>query len=116
MRDYLPKVALADLGCAILGVYVAAQLCFGDDVTLAPTRGYDTRFIGTCSDEFRKVLNAGVSLTAAIVLFMVDEECRGVTDRFPSSVRPEPLGVSGPLDGCSNASTAPGKIARCPSV
>jgi exopolysaccharide biosynthesis polyprenyl glycosylphosphotransferase len=31
--------------------------------------GYDVRFIGTGSDEFRKVLNAGVSLTAAIALF-----------------------------------------------
>jgi exopolysaccharide biosynthesis polyprenyl glycosylphosphotransferase len=31
--------------------------------------GYDVRFIGTGSDEFRKVLNAGVALTAAIALF-----------------------------------------------
>ena len=31
--------------------------------------GYDVRFIGTGSDEFRKVLNAGVGLTAAIALF-----------------------------------------------
>ena len=30
---------------------------------------YDPRFIGTGSDEFRKVLNAGVSLTAALALF-----------------------------------------------
>ena len=31
--------------------------------------GYDVRFIGTGSDEFRKVLNAGVGLTAAVALF-----------------------------------------------
>ena len=30
---------------------------------------YDVRFIGTGSDEFRKVLNAGVGLTAAVALF-----------------------------------------------
>lgn len=85
-RDYLRKAALADFGCAILGVFVAAQLRFGNDVTatyvalsialpvlwlitLALTGGYDARFIGTGSDEFRKVLNAGVSLTAVIALF-----------------------------------------------
>ena len=85
-RDYLRKAALADFGCAILGVFVATQLRFGNDVTptyvalsialpvlwlitLGLTGGYDARFIGTGSDEFRKVLNAGVSLTAAIALF-----------------------------------------------
>jgi len=31
--------------------------------------GYDVRFVGTGSDEFRKVLNAGVGLTAAVALF-----------------------------------------------
>lgn len=30
---------------------------------------YDVRFIGTGSDEYRRVLNAGVSLTAAIAIF-----------------------------------------------
>jgi exopolysaccharide biosynthesis polyprenyl glycosylphosphotransferase len=30
--------------------------------------GYDGRFVGTGSDEFRKVLNAGVSLTAALAI------------------------------------------------
>ena len=32
-RDYLRRAALADFGCAILGVFVAAQLRFGNDVT-----------------------------------------------------------------------------------
>jgi exopolysaccharide biosynthesis polyprenyl glycosylphosphotransferase len=84
-RDYLRKAALADFGCAILGVFVAAQLRFGNDVTatyvalslalpvfwlgsLWLAGGYDVRFIGTGSDEFRKVLNAGVGLTAALAI------------------------------------------------
>ena len=85
-RDYLRKVALADLGCAVVGVFVAAQLRFGNNVTatylalslalpvlwiaaLWLAGAYDVRFIGTGSDEFRKVLNAGVSLTAAVAIF-----------------------------------------------
>ena len=85
-RYYLRRAALADFGCAILGVFAAAQLRFGNDVngiylalSLALpvlwvgavwlSGGYDVRFIGTGSDEFRKVLNAGVGLTAAIALF-----------------------------------------------
>ena len=85
-RDYLREVALADLGCAVLGVFVAAQLRFGNNVTptylalslalpvvwiaaLWLAGAYDVRFIGTGSDEYRKVLNAGVSLTAAVAIF-----------------------------------------------
>jgi exopolysaccharide biosynthesis polyprenyl glycosylphosphotransferase len=85
-REYLRRAALVDLGCAILGVFVAAQLRFGDHVTgtyvaLSLTLpvvwlvaiwlagGYDVRFIGTGSDEYRKILNAGVGLMAAIALF-----------------------------------------------
>src|SRR5690348_13988204 len=85
-RDYLREVALADLGCAVLGVFVAAQVRFGSNVTpmylalslalpvlwvasLWLAGAYDVRFIGTGSDEFRKVLNAGVSLTAADAIF-----------------------------------------------
>ena len=65
---------------------MAVQLRFGNDITdtyvalslalpvlwiaaLWLAGGYDVRFIGTGSDEFRKVLNAGVGLTAAIALF-----------------------------------------------
>jgi exopolysaccharide biosynthesis polyprenyl glycosylphosphotransferase len=85
-KDYLRKAAVADLGCASLGVFAAAQLRFGSGVTgtylalslalpvfwiiaLWLAGGYDVRFIGTGSDEFRKVLNAGVSLTAAVAIF-----------------------------------------------
>jgi exopolysaccharide biosynthesis polyprenyl glycosylphosphotransferase len=31
--------------------------------------GYDVRFIGTGSDEYRKILNAGVGLTATVAIF-----------------------------------------------
>jgi exopolysaccharide biosynthesis polyprenyl glycosylphosphotransferase len=85
-RDYLRKAVLADFVCAIVGVFAAAQVRFGSNVTPAYLAlslalpvlwlitlwlagGYDDRFIGTGSDEFRKVLNAGVSLTAAVALF-----------------------------------------------
>src|SRR5580704_3053825 len=85
-RDYLREVALADLGCAVVGVFMAAQIRFGSNVTsmylalslalpvlwvgaLWLAGGYDVRFIGTGSDEYHKVLNAGVSLTAAVAIF-----------------------------------------------
>jgi exopolysaccharide biosynthesis polyprenyl glycosylphosphotransferase len=85
-RDYLRQVALADLGCAVVGVFLAAQVRFGSNVTamylglslalpvlwiaaLWLAGAYDVRFIGTGSDEYRKVLNAGVSLTAAVAIF-----------------------------------------------
>ena len=85
-RDYLRDAVLADLGCALVGVLMAAQLCFGDRITptylalslalpvlwlvaLWLAGAYDVRFIGTGSDEFRKVLNSGVSLTAAVAIF-----------------------------------------------
>ena len=86
VRDYLRKAALADFGCAIIGVFVAAQIRFGNGVTetyvalsmalpvlwisaLWLSGGFDIRFIGTGSDEFRKVLNAGIGLTAALAVF-----------------------------------------------
>ena len=85
-KDYLRRAALADLGCAIIGVFAAVQLRFGDHAT-APyvalslalpllwlaavglAGGYDVRFVGTGSDEFRKILNAGVGLTAGVAIF-----------------------------------------------
>ena len=85
-RDYLREVALADLACGVVGVFIAAQLRFGSYVTpmylalslalpvlwvaaLWLAGAYDVRFIGTGSDEFRKVLNAGIGLTAAVTIF-----------------------------------------------
>jgi exopolysaccharide biosynthesis polyprenyl glycosylphosphotransferase len=84
-RDYLRKAALADFGCAVLGVFVAAQLRFDSHVSgtylilsltlpmiwlaaLWLAGAYDVRLVGTGSDEYRKVLNAGVGLTAAVAL------------------------------------------------
>ena len=85
-REYLRYVALIDFGCGVIGVFVAAQLRFGSNVTpvymalslalpvlwvaaLWLAGAYDVRFVGTGSDEFRKVLSAGVSLTAAVAIF-----------------------------------------------
>jgi exopolysaccharide biosynthesis polyprenyl glycosylphosphotransferase len=85
-KDYLRRAAVVDFGCAIVGVFMAVQLRFGNDVNATYealslalpvfwiaavwlSGGYDVRFVGTGSDEFRKVLNAGVGLTAAIALF-----------------------------------------------
>jgi exopolysaccharide biosynthesis polyprenyl glycosylphosphotransferase len=85
-RYYQREVALADLSCGVVGVFMAAQLRFGNGVTstylalslalpvlwiiaLSLAGAYDVRFIGTGSDEFRKVLAAGVSLTAALAIF-----------------------------------------------
>jgi exopolysaccharide biosynthesis polyprenyl glycosylphosphotransferase len=85
-RDYLRRAAVADLGSAILGVFAAAEFRFSNQVTgtyitLSLTLpvlwlvaiwlagGYDVRFIGTGSDEFRKVLNAGMGLTLAVAVF-----------------------------------------------
>ena len=85
-RDYLREVALADLACGVVGVFIAAQLRFGSNVTpmylalslalpvlwvaaLWLAGAYDVRFIGTGSDEFRKVLNVGIGLTAAVTIF-----------------------------------------------
>lgn len=83
----------ADLGCAVLAVTTALTIRFGDDftrnyllfslafpllwvVTLSLSGAYDVRFIGTGSDEFRKVLNAGISLTAglAILSYAINDE------------------------------------------
>ena len=85
-KEYLRKAAVVDFGCAIVAVFAAVQLRFGNDVratyialslalpvlwlaALWLAGGYDVRFVGVGSDEYRKVLNAGVGLTAAVALF-----------------------------------------------
>jgi exopolysaccharide biosynthesis polyprenyl glycosylphosphotransferase len=85
-RYYLRRAAPADFVCAVVGVAAAAQLRFGNNVTgayialslalpmlwicaLWMAGGYDVRFMGLGSDEYRKVLSAGVGLTAAIAIF-----------------------------------------------
>jgi exopolysaccharide biosynthesis polyprenyl glycosylphosphotransferase len=85
-RYYLRRAGPADVACAIVGVFAAVQLRFGINVTgayialslalpvlwicaLWMAGGYDVRLIGIGSDEYRKVLSAGVGLTAAIAVF-----------------------------------------------
>jgi exopolysaccharide biosynthesis polyprenyl glycosylphosphotransferase len=86
VRGYLLHAGVADFACACIGAYAAVELRFGKDVTgtyvalsvalpllwlvaLSLAGGYDPRFIGTGSDEFRKVLNASVGLTATVAIF-----------------------------------------------
>jgi exopolysaccharide biosynthesis polyprenyl glycosylphosphotransferase len=76
---------VADLCCAITGVFLAVDLHFGKNVTdgyvalslalpvcwlaaLWLAGAYDVRFVGNGSDEFRRVLNAGVGLTATTAI------------------------------------------------
>jgi exopolysaccharide biosynthesis polyprenyl glycosylphosphotransferase len=85
-KSYLRRAAVIDTVCAIVAVCVALAVRFGSQITLSYallgilfpvfweiamtlSGGYDDRFIGTGSDEFRRVLNAGVSLTAALAIF-----------------------------------------------
>jgi exopolysaccharide biosynthesis polyprenyl glycosylphosphotransferase len=83
---YLRSAAAADFGCALVAAELAAQVRFtrGDMpaaylaltvalpvlwcVAVALAGGYDARFVGTGSEEFRRVLSATVSLTAALAL------------------------------------------------
>ena len=84
---YLRRVALADFACALAGSVLAYEVRFGQPTyrpviylaftgllpllwvaSLALAGGYDPRFIGVGSDEFRRVLNAAVSLTAMVAI------------------------------------------------
>ena len=76
---------LADFSAAVVAAVTAVAVRFGSGVTaryllvaaLLPALwmiairvvgGYEMRFLGTGSDEFRRVLNAGVTLTSALIL------------------------------------------------
>lgn len=93
IRTYLRRVAIADIATAVVSSTLALQLRFDGHITpeyavlsltfpllwtviLWVSGTYDDRFIGTGSDEFRRVLNAGVSLTAglAILSYAVNTE------------------------------------------
>ena len=84
---YLRRTAMVDGGCALMAGLLAAQLRFGGrggvpvaylGITAALpvlwcaavllAGGYDARFIGLGSDEFRRVLNAAVSLMAGVAI------------------------------------------------
>ncbi len=86
---YVRTAAVLDFSCALLAGLGALGLRFSDQSggfpaeyaaftvilpflwlgAVALAGGYDPRFIGVGSDEFRKVMNAGVSLTAAVAIF-----------------------------------------------
>ena len=84
---YLRRAALADWTCALAAGALAAKARFGGQPYLPLTYlsltcglplawwmsvlmagGYDTRFIGFGSDEFRRILSAAVNLTAVVAL------------------------------------------------
>ena len=93
IRTYVRQVAFADFTVAVVAAAVAAGLRFGGNVNnryvllslalpvlwLIAVRvagGYEKRFLGAGSDEYRKLLNAGVSLTVgfALVSYAVNNE------------------------------------------
>jgi exopolysaccharide biosynthesis polyprenyl glycosylphosphotransferase len=84
-RIYLKRVAVADCSVAIVAAVAAVGVRFGVNpspkyivltlslpllwmIAVRVVGGYEMRFLGTGSDEFRKVINAGVSLTAGLAL------------------------------------------------
>jgi exopolysaccharide biosynthesis polyprenyl glycosylphosphotransferase len=92
-RIYLRQAAVFDFVIAVVSSTLALQVRFAGGVTLGYavlslvfpllwvlalwlSGAYDVRYIGTGSDEFRKVLNAGVSLTAglAILSYLINAE------------------------------------------
>ena len=77
---------VTDFLCAVTGAFAAVQICFGRDITgtyialslalpvlwiagLRLAGAYDARFIGTGPDEYRKIINTGVRLSAAVAIF-----------------------------------------------
>ena len=73
------------MGCASIGAFAALDLRFGKHVTggyialslalplcwlaaLSIAGAYDVRFVGAGSDEYRRILNAGVGLTATVAI------------------------------------------------
>ena len=86
-RTYLWQAAIADLSSAALAGVLSLQVHFFSPnsklssylaftcalpllwaTAVALAGGYDSRFIGIGSDEFRRILNAAVSLTAAVAI------------------------------------------------
>lgn len=85
-KAYLRQALFTDIATGFVTSTLALGLRFGGHITwryaalslafpvlwvasLRLSGAYDARFIGTGSDEFRKVINAGVSLTAGLALF-----------------------------------------------
>jgi len=85
MRTYVRQVAIADFAAAVVAAIAAAGVRFGVNpngrylvlslvlpllwvIAVRVFGGYEWRFLGTGADEFRRVLNAGLSLTGALAL------------------------------------------------
>jgi exopolysaccharide biosynthesis polyprenyl glycosylphosphotransferase len=85
-HSYLRKAAIVDFACALGAGMLAFDTRFGDSshgnayfwlslalpglwlLALGLAGGYDSRFIGVGSEEFRRVLNAGICLTAVVAI------------------------------------------------
>jgi exopolysaccharide biosynthesis polyprenyl glycosylphosphotransferase len=88
MRSYLRSAALTDCACALVGSGLALYVRFVSQQGFVPASyiifavslpvlwcssvalagGYEARFIGAGSDEFRRVLNGGAALAAGIAI------------------------------------------------
>jgi exopolysaccharide biosynthesis polyprenyl glycosylphosphotransferase len=85
MRTYVRQVAVADFSAAVVAAIAAVWVRFGAHpndrylilslalpllwvIAVSVFGGYEKRFLGSGSDEFRRVLNAGLSLTGALAL------------------------------------------------
>jgi exopolysaccharide biosynthesis polyprenyl glycosylphosphotransferase len=87
MSRYMHLARLVDALCALAAGVLAFRIRFDDHahgpvaylalslilpllwmICIALAGGYDTRFIGVGSDEFRKVVNGGVFLTTAVAI------------------------------------------------
>jgi exopolysaccharide biosynthesis polyprenyl glycosylphosphotransferase len=87
VSGYIRRAAAADGACALLAGILASQVRFAGEprppagylalttalpllwwISVKLAGGYDPRFIGLGSDEFRRLLNAAVSLTAAVAV------------------------------------------------
>jgi exopolysaccharide biosynthesis polyprenyl glycosylphosphotransferase len=85
MRAYVRNLVIADISVAIVAAAAAVGLRFGTHpnarylllslvlpvlwvLAVRAFGGYERRYVGTGSDEFRRVLNAGLCLTAALAL------------------------------------------------
>jgi exopolysaccharide biosynthesis polyprenyl glycosylphosphotransferase len=85
MRTYVRRVAVADFLAAVVAAIAAVAVRFGAHpndrylilslalppvwmITVRVFGGYERRFLGAGSDEFRRILNAGLTLTAALAL------------------------------------------------
>ena len=85
MRNYVRQVAIADFSAAVVAAIAAVGVRFGAHpndrylilslalplvwvVAVRVFGGYEKRFLGAGSDEFRRILNAGLSLTGALAL------------------------------------------------